>query len=143
MSRIIVGIDPSEHARRALRWALAQARPLGSQVELVHAFQAPDTGALPGYPRAINEEDVKKVANHVLDDALAEVGDEAEGISIQRSVAVGSPASVLCQAAKEGDLLVIGARGLGGFKGLMVGSVSQQVVAHAPCPVVVVPPARR
>ena len=54
----------------------------------------------------------------------------------------GSAASALLKTAKGADLIVVGSRGRGGFAGLLLGSVSQQVVQHAPCPVVVVPPPR-
>ena len=55
----------------------------------------------------------------------------------------GEPAHVLVQESENADLLVVGLRGLGGFKRLLLGSVSYQVAHHAPCPVVIVPPAKR
>jgi nucleotide-binding universal stress UspA family protein len=66
------------------------------------------------------------------------VNDEAGGVEIDRRVVQGAAAEVLVSAATPGDLLVVGSRGHGGFAGLMLGSVSQQCVHHAPCPVVVV-----
>ncbi|MEX0868262.1 MAG: universal stress protein, partial [Nitriliruptoraceae bacterium] len=65
----------------------------------------------------------------------------AGDVAVETRVVAGTPARVLVAQAADADLLVVAARGLGGFRGLMLGSVSQQVVTHAPCPVVVVPPA--
>jgi nucleotide-binding universal stress UspA family protein len=68
---------------------------------------------------------------------------DSDDVTIERRVVTGSASDGLVRSAREGDLLVVGSRGLGGFKGLLLGSVSQQVVHHAPCPVVIVPPAER
>jgi nucleotide-binding universal stress UspA family protein len=78
-------------------------------------------------------------ARKQLDDALAAVADNADGIEVERVVVNDLPARGLLHAVRHDDLLVVGSRGIGGFKGLLLGSVSQQVVNHAPCPVVVVP----
>lgn len=144
MNRIVVGIDASEHSVRALRWALDQAKLQGAELELVHAFEAPDAAALPGFRPSVNDDDVRQAVARILDDALeqASAGD-TDGVEVRRTIAAGNPASVLCDAAGDADLVVVGARGMGGFKGLLVGSVSHQVVGHAPCPVVVVAPASR
>jgi nucleotide-binding universal stress UspA family protein len=144
MSRIVVGIDASDHAIRALDWALNQAALQGADVEMVCAIQAPDTAALPDLTLPVDDGEVRKAAEAVLDTALEQASAGREStLTITRTVTVGNPAPVLCRAAEGADLIVVGARGLGGFKGLLVGSVSQQVVSHAPCPVVVVTPPRR
>src|SRR5207244_12901392 len=80
-------------------------------------------------------------AGALIDRVLTEVGG-AEGVDVERSVIEDSPARALREAAQDADLVVVGTRGLGGVSGLLLGSVSQQVVHHAPCPVVVVPPAK-
>lgn len=144
MSRIVVGIDASEHSVRALRWALNQARLQGAELELVQVFQAPDTGALPGFRPSVNDDEVRESLAQILEDALEQASDgDTHGVEVRRTIAAGNPAAVLCDIAEDADLVVVGARGMGGFKGLVVGSVSQQVVGHAPCPVVVVAPESR
>jgi nucleotide-binding universal stress UspA family protein len=137
MSRIVVGIDTSPDAERALTWALDEARLRGAKLELVHAYPTPELTALPMVVTLPNDEELRAAAESVLDDALAAVGG-AEDVELIRTVRAGGAASVLTTAAEGADLLVVGARGLGGFRGLLLGSVSQQAVAHSPCPVVVV-----
>jgi nucleotide-binding universal stress UspA family protein len=137
MSRIVVGIDTSPDAERALTWALDEARLRGAKLELVHAYPTPELTALPMVVTLPNDEELRAAAESVLEDAIASVGG-ADDVELIRTVRAGGAASVLTTAAEGADLLVVGARGLGGFRGLLLGSVSQQTVAHSPCPVVVV-----
>jgi nucleotide-binding universal stress UspA family protein len=134
VGRIVVGVDGSPSSLDALRWALGQARLDGGTVEAVTAWSAPS--ALGGYPISA-EEDWEKDGEQALDTALSEVGD-AEVDGVGRFVLPGHPAAVLLDRAAGADLLVVGNRGHGGFTGMLLGSVTQHVVAHAPCPVVVV-----
>ena len=142
MSRIVVGIDTSPDAERALAWALDEARLRDATLELVHAYPTPELTALPMVVTLPNDEELRVAAQSVLDDALAAVGGSGD-VEVVQNVRAGGAASVLTQAAEGADLLVVGARGLGGFRGLLLGSVSQQAVAHSPCPVVVVTRERR
>ena len=68
----------------------------------------------------------------------AELPSRTPAVDVRTSIAEGSPAKVLIERSKEADLLVVGARGREGFAGMLLGSVSQHIVAHAECPVVVV-----
>ena len=70
---------------------------------------------------------------------MAEARELARGIDVRGELVEGPPASGLLEAARDADLLVVGSRGHGGFASLLLGSVSQQVSHHAPCPVVIVP----
>ena len=108
-------------------------------------------GSVAGYPYwggslgsytsiGIDLSDLHRAAEDLLERALADVGDEAGDVEIERQVVQGAAAEVLVSAAAPGDLLVVGSRGHGGFAGLLLGSVSQQCVHHAACPVVVVHP---
>jgi nucleotide-binding universal stress UspA family protein len=77
----------------------------------------------------------------VLDRAIA--GIDLQGVAVERIVAIGQAARVLCDVAAGADMLVVGARGLGGFRSLLLGSITHQVVSHAPCAVLVVVPEDR
>lgn len=150
--RIVVGIDGSEHAQRALRWALEDAAFRDAEVEVVHVYEAgPSWSVLdPEREAAIPDEHVieereaaslKAAEEQARADAeriLADI-DPAREVAVRVSVVnAEQPAAALIGHAKGADLLVVGARGRGGFAGLLLGSVSQHCVRHAPCPVVVV-----
>ncbi|HVW34181.1 MAG TPA: universal stress protein [Acidimicrobiia bacterium] len=138
MGRIVVGVDASPEAEAALRWAVEEARLRHAIVEVVHAWLFPGVGEVPGRSISIAVSDVEHDATQQLDRIVdAVVGADPE-VKVERRVIEGSAAPVLVDAAAGADLLVIGSRGHGGFVGLLLGSVAQQCVHHAPCPVVVV-----
>jgi nucleotide-binding universal stress UspA family protein len=149
---VVVGVDGSAGAKEALRWALAEARLRHWPLRAVHAWMFGYIGGnVEGYPSwggslgsytslGVDLGDLHRAAEDLLERALAAAGDETEGVEIERQVVEGAAAEVLVQAATPGDLLVVGSRGHGGFAGLLLGSVSQQCVHHARCPVVVVHP---
>lgn len=136
MGRIVVGIDSSADSARALRWALEEAALREAKVELVHAYPTPELVALPAIVTMPTDDELRAGAEQIVDQALEEVGGPGE-VSVSTTVRPGGSARVLCEVAEGADLLVVGARGLGGFRGLLLGSVSQQVVAHSPCPVLI------
>lgn len=141
MSRIVVGVDASEHAGRALRWAVEEARLRGADLELVHAVHRPDVAAMPAALPMPTHGQLTEAADELIDGLLSQV--DTDGLTVSRDVRSGGAARVLCARAEGADLVVVGARGLGGFRGLLLGSVTQQVVAHSPRPVVVVVPEDR
>jgi nucleotide-binding universal stress UspA family protein len=140
--RIVVGIDGSENARDALRWALDEARRRRAALEVVHAWQMPALWAYPYAPVGIESLPFEEKARELVDQALRHE-DTASIPHIDRVLVCGGGASAVLHLAKGADLVVVGTRGLGGFKGLLLGSVSTQIAHHAPCPVVAVPPADR
>ena len=136
---LVVGVDGSPHARRALDWALAEARLRGGRCLLVHAYELGAAGSAIGLAEPV--EALERSAEELLGQELAyarEAEPEAEGRAVP-----GPAAPALVDASRQADLLVVGTRGLGGIKGALLGSVSIACVHHAVCPVVVIPPADR
>lgn len=143
MARIVVGVDGSENAAAALAWAIDEARHRDATVEAVLGWQEPVMGGTAAgfVPVPIDTDAFEDGSRGQLDQAVdAVVGGESD-VRIDRVLLHDSPAHALLDRAEGADLLVVGRRGHGGFLGLLLGSVSQQIVWHAPCPVVVVPPA--
>ena len=130
---LVVGVDGSDGSRRALHWALEEARVRGASVRAVLVWSYLDQPD--GFDAAYGEDDARQRLDRAVDEVASEIGD----VDLERIVVCDLPARALLEAARDADLLVVGSRGAGGFKGLLLGSVSQQVVQHAPCPVVVVP----
>jgi nucleotide-binding universal stress UspA family protein len=132
--RIVVGVDGSAGSRRALRRAAEEARAHGASIEVVTAWNMLDqvtaTKFDPDYGDERARADIEEVVAAVL-------GEDAPEVSLR--IENDLPARALLEAAEGAWLLVVGSRGLGGFKGLLLGSVSQQVAHHAPCPVLIVP----
>jgi nucleotide-binding universal stress UspA family protein len=135
--RIVVGVDGSPTAQRALRWAIELARPAHATVDVVHAWQPAVLGG-PLAPVVVEADAVGAAAQRTLDEAIASI--DATGVEVGRVLSCGGAAGAILDAASDADLVVVGSRGCGGFTGMLLGSVSHQVAHHAPCPVVVVPP---
>jgi nucleotide-binding universal stress UspA family protein len=138
MGTIVVGVDGSHGSLDALRFALEEARIRGAEVKAVSAWHVPPSVYGGGWaPASVDFDEFRKLAEAALVDTVEHAG--AADVSVTPILREGQPADVLCAEAADADLLVVGSRGLGGFRGLLIGSVSQQVVHHAPCPVVVMP----
>jgi nucleotide-binding universal stress UspA family protein len=141
---IIVGVDGSEQSRQVLEWAIEEARLRGDRIAAIMAFGVPPTyypHGVPGAGSAELIERIKRGTQERLAAILEEVRPLADGVDIDGEVVESQqPARILTERAGNDDLLVVGSRGLGGFKGLLLGSVSQQCVQHAHCAVVVVHP---
>lgn len=138
---IIVGVDGSEGSQRALAWALEEARRLDAPVRVVHAWWTPPeyADAERDTPGEENDAARQQAAERMVADMLAEVADVARGLDVDIEVVNDHPATMLIDRSEWADRIVLGTRGVGGFKALMLGSVTQQVVPHADCPVVVIP----
>ena len=147
METIVVGVDGSEGSVRALRWAVEEARLRDAQLRVVHAWYVPlilsapsdETFGIPPPASSLNEvrTALAREADKVLARSLQSTG--SDDVQVVGEVVEGKPAPVLTEAAADAVLLVVGSRGLGGFTGLLLGSVSQQCAHHARCPLVVVP----
>jgi nucleotide-binding universal stress UspA family protein len=141
---VVVGVDGSEPSRDALRWAFDEAVRLHAELEVVCAWEYPERSA----PFLVGGPAVYEAA---MDDAQAVVRSMVQQLRAERpdsdvvvhEVTVPGPAGLaLRQRAEHAALLVVGSRGRGGLRSLLLGSVSQQCCAQAPCPVVVVRPGR-
>lgn len=141
MQRIVVGIDGSQGARRALEWAVGEAKLRDAHLVVVHAWLEPAVVAVGSIMSAggVEPEIFKETAERTVADVLGAVDTTGLPQGIESHVVAGAPALALLDAAKDADLVVVGSRGLGGFTGLLLGSVSQQVAHHATCPVVIIP----
>ena len=140
MSVIVVGVDQSEGAKAALRFALEEARLRQAKLRVVHAWQFGYIGA-PGFEGSLpavggDLAEFHEAAEAALDETLR--GVVADGVAIERRVDQGAAAPALIEESRDADLLVVGSRGHGGFAQLLLGSVSQQCAQHAFCPVVIV-----
>ena len=139
---IVVGVDSSEGAKAALRFALDEAKLRGATLRVVHTWQFGYIGVngIEGFSPVVGGDlgDLRRTAEVALDAVLHEVAPDADGVVIERRVSEGAPATVLVDESRRADLLVVGSRGHGGFAGLLLGSVSQQCAHHAACPVVIV-----
>jgi nucleotide-binding universal stress UspA family protein len=136
---VVVAHDGSRSAQEALIWAAKLAARADVDLHVVRAWAmttAPQPSSwAPGYvpPLADYEKAVRdELEAHV---AVADLGPKCR---VTCHVVHRPPAQALMQAAENAGLLVVGARGRGGFSGLLLGSVSDKLVHHAPCPVTVV-----
>ena len=139
MAKIVVGVDGSEPSKDALRWALEEARLRSADLVAVHAWQPvaaiPEPGPAPGFDMVNVLPEVEEAAERLVNAVVDEVaGDDR---TVQRIAREGRTVEVLADAARDADLLVVGSRGVGGFRALLLGSVSQQLAHHAPCPLLI------
>lgn len=139
MQKIVVGVDGSPGARRALEWALEEAPLRAATVVAVHAWQLPYVVSTPlGVVSVPVDDDATAEAEAELAAVIDEVAATHPSTPVERQVVFGSPAAALIEAGADAALIVVGSRGRGGFAGLLLGSVSHQLAHHAPCPVVIV-----
>jgi nucleotide-binding universal stress UspA family protein len=136
MKTIVVGVDGSECADKALTWAVGEAKLRGDRVRAVHAWEYPVNGAVYGMMAPqLGRDEKRDAAKATLDEAVERL---RNGVQIEEVLVEGSAAKALMRASEDADLLVVGSRGLGGFKRLLLGSVSTQLAHHSRCPVVIV-----
>jgi len=137
--RIVVGVDGSPISKKALHWAVDQARLTGATVDAVIAWQVPE--AMTGHAWVgllVEEPGFGVLAEKELAEAISEAAGPDPDVTINPVVVEGWPAEVLLKAAEGADLLVVGSRGRGGFTSALLGSVSQNCVHHATCPVLII-----
>jgi nucleotide-binding universal stress UspA family protein len=136
---VLVGVDGSESSNAAVRWAADEARRLGAPLRILHAWLWPlyhvQLGPPPGAPPGAG---LRAEADRVLERAAELARETSPNTPVETILYTGAAAAALLADAASARMLVVGHRGLGGFTGLLVGSVGVTVSAHAPCPVAVV-----
>jgi nucleotide-binding universal stress UspA family protein len=138
--RIVVGVDGSPASRTALEWAGDEAVRHGSELVVLTAW-LPVPPPLAGTSSTLPTHgltDAGETAKELLMAAVRDVLGEDPPVLVQPQVKEGSAAKLLIDFSEDADLLVVGSSGHGGFAGMLLGSVSQHVTAHAKCTVVVV-----
>ena len=157
MSSILVGVDGSPESRAALAFAVEEARLFDRHLTVMYVYRVPDESDLPlmsahfpshgtieqqaGASQRSHDEHQEAAHRHaegVLARIVGEVVDDADRDRVSTVAIPGRPAQRLIEASSDADLLVVGSRGRGGFGDLRLGSVSNQCVRHAKCPVTVV-----
>ncbi|MYR22093.1 universal stress protein, partial [Streptomyces sp. SID6137] len=128
-----------EGSKQALNWAVRQAELTGGWVEAVIAWDVPQFHGALGWmpPSSSDEAALEGRAQSEVTSAVEEAVAAHPTVQVSTVARYGTPASVLLEASRGAALLVVGSRGLGGFKGLLLGSVAQHCVQHAHCPVLV------
>jgi len=134
---IVVGIDGSSASTAALRWAVRQAQLTGASIDAVMAWQMPPSFAWIS-ESATGVGDYRRQAHRVVAEAIRQSHADEAGVKIEPWVQEGHPAHVLIEASRGAQLLVVGSRGHGGFASALLGSVSQNCIHHASCPVLVI-----
>ena len=137
---VVVGIDGSEEALRAVRWAVPEARRRRATLRLVTAFAWTDDRMVgwPGLGQTAYGERLRALADNSLT-AAADVATELDpDLPVERDLVLGFPGGVLVEQSRDAELLVVGDRGRGRATSALAGSVAVGVAAHSACPVVVV-----
>lgn len=135
--RVVVGVDDGHGSLAALRWAVEEAARRQAVLEVVHAVDLAPIEDVHYDHDLLVDRARGRVQQLVHQATVDELGEPPSVI-----VEIGRPAEVLLDRSAGADLLVVGSRGLGGFAGLLLGSVSRQAVHRAVCPTVVVPSRR-
>ncbi|MHA7209193.1 universal stress protein [Arthrobacter sp. MDT1-65] len=135
---VIVGYDGSDGSRLAVQWAAHHAAAAGLGLVVVHCWVWPfftqDLGPVP----AVKDSGLQSAAERMAADGLDLARQAEPDVDASQRLIVGFPSEVLTRLSAEASLLVTGTRGLGGFAGLLIGSVSLHLAATASCPIAVI-----
>jgi nucleotide-binding universal stress UspA family protein len=129
--RIVVGVDGSPSSQAALRWAVRYAGLVGGRVEAVSAWEVPGMASWSA-PAVDTDFDQSEAERGLVEEVRTVLGEDGASLVKERLVRGN--------AAEGAEMLVVGSRGHGGFHRALLGSVSQQVAHHAPCPVTIIRP---
>ena len=134
---MVVGVDGSDSAQDALGWVMERATE-GDTIVVANAWELHGVGGFES--PYINFADFEVIAEKLVGQVAAQVTEKCgDAVSVQTVVRHGHAGQMLIDLSADADMIVVGSRGYGGFKGLLLGSVSTYVVHHARCPVVIIP----
>jgi nucleotide-binding universal stress UspA family protein len=138
MRKIVVGVDGSRSSLEALDWAFGLAAASGAELNVVHSwiypYQGPRTSITE--PRDLMQLDAMETLDHAVHSLGARVAGGA--VKVHAKLVESSPVQALLDEGSDADLIVVGSRGRGGLRSMLLGSVSRSIVDHAPCAVAVV-----
>ena len=135
--QIVVGIDGSDASERALRWAASEARARGGTVQAITAWHWDGSGTF--FVAATSPADERNRAKQILDETVAKVSADNPDVAIAGELVEETPGKALTYAAANADVLVLGSHGHSRLHHAVLGSVSEECVRRAACPVVVLP----
>ena len=139
IARILVGVDASENSVRAADWAASLAGSLDARLTVAHALDLPDVNpSARSAETTAHREQRRREGERILSRTTKRIAERHPGLPVSTELSERDPAQALAVLAQDADLLVTGTRGHGGFTGMLLGSVSNKLAAHAPCPVVVI-----
>jgi nucleotide-binding universal stress UspA family protein len=133
--RVVVGVDGSARSLDALRWAAAEADARDADLDVVHAWRTPMMAISSLAPVVPDYVALEAIGHQILDSALADPA--LAGVRVHGHLRYDSPAAAIIDRGADAGLIVVGTRGRGRVAGALLGSVSRQILHHAPCPVVV------
>ncbi len=135
--KALIAVDPSEHSKKAVVLSAKFAKKTGVKLTLLHVIE--DVVSYKEIPDTWVHQQKAKKAQALLDE-LKKVAEEHGAKDVETKIAVGPVAEEIVRVGEEGeyDYIVVGTRGMSGFKRMLIGSVAEKVVLHAHCPVVVV-----
>lgn len=134
---VVVGVDGGPDSLQALQWAADYARLVDAPLVALTAYQLPTVYGPYAMAGWSDSSELESSARHMLEGAVRDT--LGEDFTVTLAVLQGHPAEAVVAASGDARLVVLGSRGHGGFAGMLLGSVSQHVVAHALCPVLVLP----
>ncbi len=136
---VVVGVDGSATSADALQYAAEEAERRNAELVVVHAWLRPvSSGAGDMLPLVYDPSSLEEEGRTVLNEALAGTVKHHPGLDPRAELLHGAAGELLAERSRQAQLLAVGARGRGAFAGLLLGSVSQYVIHHAACPVLVV-----
>ena len=139
---VVIGVDGSQHARRGVAWGVAQAARENRPVVLAFAFGTiePLWTTLPGVDLAALQQDAADASRSMVEELRAEILAEHADLDVIALAVQGDPRDLLLTLSESAETLVIGSRGRGAVRSLLLGSVALAVTRHSACPVIVLRP---